>query len=319
MIYFRCEYETIGDGIMKLGFVSAILPDKTFEEVIDFAALTGYRSVEVMCWPTGKAERRYAGVTHIDLDQLSEAQAKKIIDYTAGKGIEISALSYYPNPMDSDLEKRSTVIAHLKKIIKNAGKLNIDTVNTFIGRDPKKSLSASMADFKTIWPDIIKVAEDNNVRIAIENCPMLFTEDEWPGGKNLGTTPAIWTDMFSIIPSKNFGLNYDPSHFIWQQVDYIQPVYDFKEKIFHAHIKDIKIDKDKLNRVGIMAVPLDYCSPKLPGYGDVDWAKYIAALKEVKYDGHVAIEVEDKDFENSLEDRMNALVVSKKYIDQFLV
>ena len=302
---------------MKLGFVSAILPEKTFEEVIDFAAENGYQSVEMMSWPTGKAERRYAGVTHINIDTMDQARAAEIIDYTEKKGVEISALSYYPNLMDPDPEKRKEAKNHLKKLIKNVKQLNVDTVNTFVGRDPKKSLSESMAEFTAIWPDIIRLAEDSGVRVAIENCPMLFTEDEWPGGKNLATTPAIWEDMFSIIKSKNFGLNYDPSHFIWQRVDYIQPIYDFKEKIFHAHVKDIKIYEDKLNRVGIMAVPLDYCSPKLPGFGDVNWEKYFAALKDVGYAGHVAVEVEDKAFEETLEDRLKALVISKQYIEKF--
>lgn len=210
---------------MKLGFVSAILADLSFEEMIDFASENGYECVEVACWPKGKAERRYAGVTHINVDEVDEAKAAYINDYCAKKGVEISALAYYPNTMDPDLEKRAVYIAHIKKVIKAAKLLGVGTVNTFVGRDPHKNVDENIEIFKEVWPDIIACAEENGIRIGIENCPMLFTNDEWPGGQNLMTTPAIWRKLFEIIPSKNFGLNYDPSHFVWQQIDYIRPIY----------------------------------------------------------------------------------------------
>ena len=254
---------------MKLGFVSAILGDLSFEEMIDFAAENGFECVEVACWPKGKAERRYAGVTHINADEVDEAKAAYINDYCAKRGVEISALAYYPNTMDPDLEKRAVYIEHLKKLIKAAKLLGIGTVNTFIGRDPKKNVDENIEIFKEVWPPIIAFAEENGIRIGIENCPMLFTNDEWPGGENLMTTPAIWRRLFEIIPSRNFGLNYDPSHFVWQQIDYIRPIYEFKDRIFHVHYKDIKIYPEKLADVGIMATPLQYMSPKLPGLGDV--------------------------------------------------
>jgi len=304
---------------MKLGYVSAILPDQTFEFVVDIATDNDFRCVEMMCWPKGKAERRYAGVTHIDVDNLNNEKTNQIKDYLAKKQIEISSLGYYPNPLDPDLKKRAIHINHIKKLIESAPKLGVDTITTFIGRDSKKSVADSIIDFKTVWPNIIKFAEDNGVKIAIENCPMLFTKDEWPGGQNLATTPKIWNEMFSIIPSDNFGLNYDPSHLLWQHMDYIKPIYDFKDKLFHVHIKDAKIYKDKLDEVGILATPLEFCSPKIPGLGDIDWGKFISALTDIRYKGYIAIEVEDKAFEDTLEDRVKAIKQSKRYIDQFLV
>jgi len=304
---------------MKIGYASAILPEQSFEYVVDLASDNGFSCVEMMCWPKGKAERRYAGVTHIDVDTLDNEKVSYIKDYLTQKNVEISALGYYPNPLDSDLEKRNTYINHIKKIIENAPKLGVSTLTTFIGRDPKKSVAESMKDFKSVWPEIIKLAEDKGVKVAIENCPMFFTMDEWPGGKNLATTPQIWSDMFSIIPSENFGLNYDPSHFIWQQMDYLKPIYSFKDKLFHVHIKDHKILPSEKDKVGIMAAPLDYSAPKLPGLGDVNWAKFISALTDIRYKGHVVIEVEDKAFEETLEDRVKAVIQSKKYIEQFLI
>lgn len=304
---------------MKIGYASAILPDQSFEYVVDAAQKHNFKCVEMMCWPKGKAERRYAGVTHIDVNTLDNDKIKYIKDYLTNRQIEISSLGYYPNPLDNDLKKRNIYINHIKKLIENAPKLGVENITTFIGRDPKKSVSESLKDFKSVWVDIIKHAEDNGVKVAIENCPMFFTMDEWPGGKNLATTPKIWSEMFDIIKSDNFGLNYDPSHFIWQQMDYIKPVYDFKDKLFHLHIKDHKLYPEKLDEVGIMTAPLDYSSPKLPGLGDVDWGEFISALTDIKYDGYICIEVEDKDFEDTLEKRLEAIGISKKYIDQFII
>ena len=173
--------------------------------------------------------------------------------------------------------------------------------------------------FRQLWPDIIRYAEERKVRIGIENCPMLFGRDQWPGGQNLMTTPAIWRKLFAIIDSPYFGLNYDPSHFIWQQMDYIKPLYEFRDKIFHVHFKDIKLYPDKLNDCGIMAYPLNYMSPKLPGYGDVNWGKYVSALTDIGYDGYACIEVEDKAFESSREKILDSVRISKRYMDQFVI
>lgn len=304
---------------MKLGFVSAILGELSFEEMIDFASETGLECVEIMCWPVGKAERRYAGTTHINVDEINEETAKYINEYCKKRNVEISALGYYPNTMDPDLKKRNVYINHINKVIKAASVLGVNTVTTFVGRVPNKTVEENIEIFKTVWPDIIKFAEENNVKIAIENCPMLFSNDEWPGGQNLATTPAIWRKLFEIIPSKNFGLNYDPSHFVWQQIDYIKPIYEFKDRIFHVHYKDVKVYKDKLNEVGIMATPLEYMSPKLPGLGDVDWGKYVSALTDIGYKGCTCIEVEDKAFEGSLEEMKKSVKLSKRYLDNFVI
>lgn len=304
---------------MKLGFVSAILPDLSFEEVVDFAAEKGFTCLEMMCWPLGKAERRYAGVTHIDVTDLRDEKVDYINNYLKEKGVEISALGYYPNPLDPDKEKSSYYVEHIKKMIVAAEKLGIGMVNTFIGKDKSKTIDENFEKFREIWPPIVKFAEDHDVKIAIENCPMYFTMDEWPGGLNLASTPAIWRRMFEEIPSDHFGLNYDPSHLLWMQMDYIKPIYEFKDKMFHVHIKDAKVFQDKLNEVGSMATPLEFHSPKLPGLGDINWGSFVSALTDIRYKGYICIEVEDKSFEDTLEDRKGSAVLSKRHIDQFII
>ena len=304
---------------MKIGFVSAILDGWNFEEVIDIAAEMGYQCVEVACWPAGKAERRYAGVSHIDVVDLSDEKAQAILAYAADRGVEISSLAFYPNPMDANLEKRQESLVHLKKVIAASAKMGINMVTTFIGRDQAKSVADNLKLFAEIWPAIIEYAESLGVKVAIENCPMLFGPDQWPGGQNLATTPVIWREMFKTIPSDYFGLNYDPSHFVWQMMDYLRPLYEFKDKIFHVHFKDIKLFPEKLNDYGIMAHPIDYMSPKLPGLGDVDWGKFVSALTDIGFDGYACIEVEDRSFEGSREKILDSLRISHKYMSQFVI
>lgn len=304
---------------MKMGLVSAILDGWTFEEMVDTVSSMGFECVEVACWPQGKAERRYAGVSHINVDDTSKEYVEYVLKYCKDHNVEISSLAFYPNTLDPNLEKRSANIEHLKKVIHMSHLLGVNMVTTFIGRDQYKSVEENIEIFKEIWPDIIKYAENEGVKVAIENCPMLFGKDQWPGGQNLMTTPAIWRKLFAIIDSPNFGINYDPSHFVWQQIDYLKPLYEFKDKIFHVHYKDIKVYNDRLNDCGIMAYPLDYMSPKLPGLGDVDWGKYVSALTDIGYNGPTCIEVEDKSFESSKERILDSIVLSKRYMDQFVI
>lgn len=306
---------------MKLGFVSAILDQSNYEEMMDIASELGFECVEVACWPQGKAERRYAGVSHIDVERVITDAAYKahVLDYAKEKNVSISSLAFYPNTLDGDLEKRAAAVDHLKNVIRASAALGVNLVTTFIGRDQTKTVEANLDEMMTVWPGILDLAKELGVKVAIENCPMLFGPDQWPGGQNLMTTPAIWAKVFELLPYDNFGINYDPSHFVWQMIDYIKPIYEFKDKIFHVHYKDIKLYPDKLNRVGIMAYPLDFMSPKLPGLGDVDWGKYVSALTDIGYDGYTCIEVEDKAFEGSLENVIKSLKLSKRYMEQFVI
>jgi len=304
---------------MKLGFCSAILPDLSLEEVVAFAAAEGCECVELMCWPKGKAERRYAGVTHLDVAELSDAEASRVGGLMTDAGVSISALGYYPNPLAPDPAEAQTYIAHLKLVIGASAKLGIGLVNTFVGRDWTRSVNANWPRFLETWKPLVAFAEERGVRIGIENCPMLFSDDEWPGGKNLAHSPAIWRRMFEDIPSDHFGLNYDPSHLVWQHMDHVAPVREFASRIFHVHAKDARLDRAKLQDVGILSYPPDYHTPKLPGLGDVDWGGLMSALTDVGYDGAVAIEVEDRAYEGSLERRKDSLRLSARYLRQFVI
>jgi sugar phosphate isomerase/epimerase len=303
---------------MQLGFVSAILPDLGLEEVMQFAAESGFDCVEVMCWPKGPAERRYAGVTHIDVAGFDAAAAEEVQALTRRTGVSISALGYYPNPLAPDPAEREVSHTHLRAVIDAARLLGLSTVNTFVGRDPARSIDDNWPLFREVWPPLVQYAAERGINIGIENCPMLFTQDEWPGGKNLAISPAIWRRMFEEIPDANFGLNYDPSHMIWQQMDEVRPIGEFAPRLLHVHAKDVRLDRRRLDEVGILAVPLSYHTPKLPGLGHVRWGAFFAALTDVGYRGAVCVEVEDRAYEGSLEDRKRALRQSATYLHQFM-
>ena len=305
---------------MKLGLITSILQDMDFRQVVDFVSSIGLECIEVACWPVSKGvERRYAGVSHIDVENITEQKAKELNDYCRAKNVEISSLAYYPNTLDPDTEKRKSYIAHLYKLIDASVLLGVNMITTFIGRDSSKNVEENLKLVKEVWPPILNYAESKGCRVAIENCPMLFTKDEWPGGQNLMTSPSNWRKVFEILDSPVLGINYDPSHFVWQQIDYIKPLYEFKDKIFHVHYKDIKLYRDKLSDKGVMAYPLEYMSPKIPGLGDVDWGKYVSALTDIGYDGCSCIEVEDKAFEKDSDSAKKAVELSTRYLRNFVI
>jgi len=302
---------------VQLGLVSAILPELSLEQLLAYAAEQGFDCVEAMCWPVGKAERKYAGVTHIDVSRFSSAQADDVFGLCAHYRVGISALGYYPNALDPNPRVAHKAIQHLRKVILAAEKLSLN-VNTFVGRDWTKSVDDNWSRFLKTWRPLVKFAEDRGVKIGIENCPMLFTKDEWPGGKNLAYSPAIWRRMFSEIPSTNFGLNYDPSHLVWMQMDWIRPLREFRDRLFHLHAKDVEMFPRRLDDVGILATPLEFHQPRVPGRGTIDWPQYMRELKAIRYNGPLCIEVEDDTFGKTLAGRKKAIVAARRTLAPLL-
>ncbi|HZM02120.1 MAG TPA: sugar phosphate isomerase/epimerase [Candidatus Saccharimonadales bacterium] len=302
---------------MKLGFVSAIFPDLSLEEVLAVAAAQGFSVVELMAWPVGKAERKYAGVTHVEAVNFTKARAEDVLTLARKHGVAISALGYYPNVLDPNEAVARPSAAHLKKVIAAAAMLGLTIVNTFIGRDWTKSVDENWPRLLKVWRPLIQFAEDHDVRLGIENCPMLFSRDEWPGGKNIAVSPAIWRRLFNDLASPNLGLNYDPSHFAFQFMDPIAPLREFRDKLFHLHAKDVEIHLDRLNDSGLFACPAPWHQARIPGYGDIDWARFMAELTAAGYDGPVCIEVEDDTFGKTLAGRQRALQVARNVLNPF--
>jgi sugar phosphate isomerase/epimerase len=301
---------------MQLGFVSAILPELTLEEVFAFAADEGFDCVELMCWPVGKADRRYAGITHLDCGAFDAVQAERVKELVRIHGVQISGLGYYPNPLDPDPDHRAKVVEHLKKVIRAAPMIGVSTVNTFIGRDPAQTVEANLQVMRTIWDPIVALAKQQGVKLGIEHCPMLFSNDEWPGGKNLAYCPDVWRKLFAAYPDGTVGLNFDPSHLITLFIDCPRAIREFGKHIIHVHAKDERIDRERLYEVGVMGQ--GWYKPKLPGLGDVNWRDFFAALTDSGYNGPVCIEVEDRAYERDLADRKRALLQSRRYLRQYM-
>jgi sugar phosphate isomerase/epimerase len=301
---------------MQLGFVSAILPELSLEQVFEFAQQEGFDCVEPMCWPVGSADRRYAGVTHIDVAGLDAAGAEKVRALVRQTGVQLSGLGYYPNPLSPDAEHRRVVAEHIRKVIDAARLLGVGVVNTFIGRDPARTVQAQWDLLREVWAPLLEHAARAGVKVAIEHCPMLFSDDEWPGGKNLAIAPAVWRKLFETFPAATLGLNFDPSHLVWQFIDIPRAVREFAGRIFHVHAKDERIDRDRLYERGILG--LGWHVPKLPGLGEVEWGPFFAALTDVGYRGPVCIEVEDRAYEGSLQERKRALRQSKRFLEPWV-
>ncbi|WP_116107030.1 sugar phosphate isomerase/epimerase family protein [Lewinella sp. IMCC34191] len=304
---------------MQLGFVTAILPELSLAEVLEIAADIGYDCVEAMCWPPGKAERRYAGVTHVDTSTLDERGMDEIRELQERFGVFISSLGYYPNPLGGSAASRRAASEHLHALIDASAELDINTVTTFVGRDKDRTIDDQWEDFLDTWRPLVRHAEERGVRIGIENCPMRFTGDEWPGGNNLAVSPAVWERMWTDIPSSSWGLNYDPSHLVLMQMDYTRPFRDYPDRMVHVHAKDLRIDRERLDLHGVFADPALWHTPKLPGLGDVDWGQFFGHLTDAGYDGPVCVEVEDRAYEGSKELRLRSLRQSHDYLRQFIV
>jgi len=304
---------------MKLGLMTAAFPGKNLKEVAEWASATGFEMLELACWPVGKATRRYAGVTTLDVNDFSRKEADEARKIMLGNNLEISSLGYYPNPLHPDPEHRKVVIDHLKKVI-DAAALVMDEpiVGTFVGRDKDKNVEENFEVFDQIWPHIVKYAGDKGVKIAIENCPMIFSYDEWPGGNNLASTPAIWREMFTIIPDENFGLNLDPSHLVWLMIDPYQVIRDFKDRIFHVHAKDLEIDYEGLYENGTLSLGMGWQIPRLPGLGEVNWGGFISQLYRFGYDYVISIEHEDRKFEGTEELVKRGFLISRDVLRPYI-
>jgi sugar phosphate isomerase/epimerase len=283
---------------MQLGFLTAPFSETPLTEVADWAVGNGFETLEIACWPASAGEkRRYAGTSHIDVDGISATQAQDIAGAVRGRGLSISALGYYPNPLHAEASHRDTVIDHLKKVIRAAGLMNVGVVNTFVGGDRALTVDQNWTRAQEIFPDIAALARHYGVKLAFENCPMIFSHDEWPGGHNIAYSPRVWRRILEHWDG--VGMNYDPSHLVWQMIDQGRFIREFGPHFAHVHAKDLMIDADGLYERGIMSLGMGWQIPRLPGLGAVNWPGFFADLYRVGYDGPVVIEHEDRNFEGT--------------------
>lgn len=284
---------------MRLGLLTAPFPETPLMDVVEWTAANGFESIEIACWPRSSgATRRYAGTSHIDVANLSASQAQELRAQIEATGLRISGLGFYPNPLHPDPAHRAEVIGHLKHVITAAEKMDVALVNTFMGADGSKHQDANWEEALQVWPDIVSFAQDHGRKLTFENCPMLFSYDEWPGGHNLATNPRMWRRILEQWGG-TIGLNFDPSHLILQMIDIPRFIREFGPHIYHVQAKDLMIDGEGLYERGIFSQGIGWQIPRLPGLGDTEWAPLFAALWRAGFDDDVIIEHEDRDFEKT--------------------
>lgn len=302
--------------MMKLGFLTGALGDLPLKEKIAWAKEAGFSHLEISCWPRANT-RDYSG-SDLDVDDLSDRTIEGIKKDFSESGLGISSLAYYDNLLTHDEQTRTFFQEHLKKVILLAEKLGVDLVGTFIGRNEQLSIVENFDFFEEQFMPIIRFAEEHGVKLMIENCPMPVWERDGFAG-TISYSPELWREMFRRIPSDSFGLNFDPSHLVWLQVDHLKAMREFKDKIFHFHAKDTSFNRDKLYDYGIYGKQLGKSDPfdlgwitaKMPGLGDINWTDVYQTLKDIGYTGVVSIEHEDHDYSGTIDLVKQGLLIAR--------
>jgi sugar phosphate isomerase/epimerase len=303
---------------VKLGFLTAPFPETPLMDVADWAASAGFEVLEIACWPRSSgATRKYAGTSHIDVASLSDTQASEIKNEIAAKGLEISGLGFYPNPLHPDPAVRAAAIEHLKAVIVATGRMGLPVTNTFCGGDAGKNVDENWEEALKVWPDIVSFAADNGVKLTFENCPMIFSYDEWPGGHNIAYSPYIWRRILGEW-GDTVGLNFDPSHLVWLMIDQGRFIREFGDHILHFQAKDVMIDRDGLYERGSLSGGIGWQVPRIPGLGDAPWAEIFSELYRTGYDGPIIIEHEDKVFEGSDEKVKRGFLVARDVLRPYI-
>jgi sugar phosphate isomerase/epimerase len=308
---------------MKIGFLTACLPQVGLEDLLLWASKQGFQAVELAAWPV-KSTRDYQA-RQIDVARFSKSEAERLKDLLMELGIEISAMAYYDNNLDPDLRKRKYYHEHLKCVINAAALLGVNLVGTFVGARPDRAPADNIKEIGKVFRGIVRYAQDRGIRIMIENCPM----EGWqraglPG--NYAYSPELWDALFNEVPGKNFGLNFDPSHLYWLGIDYLRAAREYAGKIFHAHAKDTEVLPEGSYRHGIFDRQIDpvpwksaWWRYRIPGLGSIDWNRMISTLQESGYDEVLSIEHEDPVWEGDERKVKHGLALGLKHLSQFVV
>ena len=307
---------------MYIGYLTGCLGGLPLKEKAKWASEQGFKSLELSCWPRTNS-RDYSG-SEIDVANFTKAEAEEIKSYFKEYGLTISSIAYYDNNLDRDLEKRKFINNHFKKCVDAAVLIGVSEVGTFVGRNIDKSIEENFDEFEVVFKDLVGYAEERNIQVVIENCPMTGWQVKGLQG-TISFTPELWKEMFKRVPNKNFGLNYDPSHLHAMLIDYLTPIKEFKDRIFHVHAKDTEVFEDKLRTYGVFDKQLNvshedfgYWRYRMPGLGQINWEGLIVELKGIGYEGVISIEHEDPLYEGSEEKVKAGLKLGIEYLGKLI-
>jgi len=283
---------------VKLGLVAPF-----WETALGFAAEAGLDCVEIQARP-GSA---------LDEARREPGGVERIRETLARYGVRVSAfiftLNYFlPN------EEGERARAYLREMVDLAAQLGVPTISTTTGRLRDADFRTNLEHYVRVWRPLVRYAAERGVRIVHENCP-----HDPQNSPNLALNPVWWNALFEALPADNLGLEYDPSHLVWQQIDYVRAIYDFGERIFHVHAKDMDIDEEMFYQDGILGCGFNWQIPRLPGQGLVDWRRVVSALYDVGYDFVLSIEHEDRNWEGSDELVKRGFLVAKKFLEVYTI
>src|SRR6476661_1051526 len=280
---------------MRLGFLTACMPEASLADIAAWAPRAGYEALEVAAWP--RIGDRDFTASHLDAAGLDEAGAEELHGLFDRHGLELSSIAYYDNNLHPDPEARRAINGHVAACIEAAALLGCPSVGTFVGRDPGKTVAENLAAAEGVFKPLVDLAGERGVALIVENCPMEgWHPDGYPG--NLAYSPELWEWMFEL----GLWLNFDPSHLLWLGIDPVEALKPYVDHVAHAHAKDAETFPAERNRYGFFGRtstreedPWDmgWWRYRIPGLGEVDFPHYVDALYEGGFDGVLSVEHED--------------------------
>ena len=305
---------------MKLGMLTACLPQLTLEEIVPWASQTGFQALEVACWPQVGA--RAFEAAHLPIDSFGESEAERTRRLFDEHGMSVSALAFYENNLHPDPQRRDQIAQHLCKVVDAAALLEVPYVGTFIGRDWNRSVSDNLREAEAVFPRLVDHAGERGVRLMIENCVMEgWHPDGYPG--NLAYSPELWEWMFSL----DLYLNWDPSHLVWVGIDPVSTIAPYADRIVHAQAKDIQVMPGQVDRYGFFGRAVDRPDPwdvgwwryRVPGRGQVPWGAVVDALYEHGFAGTLSVEHEDPVWGGTVEKVQQGLQIAHRTLRPLFV
>ncbi len=305
---------------MKLGFLTACLPDRSLEDIVRLAKEHQYEALEVAAWPD--LGSRPFTATHLKAEGFGESEAQRVRALFDDNDLTLSSLAFYDNNLHPDPVERAAINQHVLALVDAAALLGCPTVGTFVGRDPSRTVAQNLAEAEKVFAPLVDRAGEKGVKLVIENCVMEgWHPDGYPG--NLAYSPELWEWMFSL----GLYLNYDPSHLLWMGIDPVAAIKPYVDKVAHAQAKDAEIFPDKRNRYGYPGIAVNRTDPwdvgwwryRVPGLGQVDWVRVVDALYEGGFDGVLSVEHEDPVWGGTEERVLTGLDIAHRTLRPLLV
>jgi sugar phosphate isomerase/epimerase len=299
---------------MQLGLLTACLPTTPLADVAAWAAGDGYQALEVAAWPDRPGRDWEA--SHLDVEHLGEGEARRVLELFEEHGLALSAVAYYENNLHADPATREATHQHLRACVDAAHRLGCALVGTFVGRDVTLTVDENLRLGDKVLPPLVAYAADRGVQLVIENCPMEgWHPDGYPA--NLAYSPQLWDWMAGL----GLYLNFDPSHLVWLGIDPVAVVAPYADVIRHVQAKDVEVDADGRNRVGVFGNAVDRAANpwasgwwryRIPGLGQVDWSTLVSALASSGYAGVVSVEHEDPVWSGSVDKVHSGLTLARE-------